>query len=360
MYKLKVIDDGIHFTRHEIASYGKPFNYVISPRDVGKSKELMEMIRLAYHLGLMTFIIRRQQNSISKEYLRSIAFEWNKFYPDEMNDPQVDFEFKYSVKDVDKKGITTVNLRGRPCFVVAGLSAQIANLKSLHGKYMYILFDEFICNPKYGEHYLHDEPSRLKDIYDTYVRDYDKIRVYLFGNPYSLFNPYFLDRKVKSTDLYPGAIIVGKSWVIQCYQMHPELREKLSKKQIYQEEDDYTKYAFDGRAVNDSNIRLASKIPQNFSLRYVINVENTLLGIYRVNAYMGKGARFYVGFIDKKITNTRDVYAFTIEDLVTKSILLDRQDKLIFSMFKYSIRNRDVLFQDAACYYLIKEVYQYL
>ena len=60
---------------------------------------------------------------------------------------------------------------------------------------------------------------------------------------------------VDTKRLKPGAIVVGDNYVVQCYQMKEELKQKiLAENPLYQFDNAYTKYAFEGKNVNDMNI----------------------------------------------------------------------------------------------------------
>lgn len=55
-----------------------------------------------------------------------------------------------------------------------------------------IAVDEFICkDDQRSNHYLPDEVGVFLEVYDTIARDRD-VRVFFFGNSYSVWNPYFM------------------------------------------------------------------------------------------------------------------------------------------------------------------------
>jgi hypothetical protein len=167
---------------------------------------------------------------------------------------------------------------------VLGMSSPMSRIKSLMlPGIKYMLFDEFIANTRLGEKYLHEEAFKFKEIYNTFQRECkDGLICYFFGNPYSVFNPYFEWLKIDTRKVKPGAYINGKNYTLECYQLTNELREVILKRNpLYQFDDSYKKYAFSGIAVNDANIIIIDK-PQLARLRYVFKVSNKYYGFYHI------------------------------------------------------------------------------
>ena len=91
-----------------------------------------------------------------------------------------------------------------------------------------MLFDEFIANVRLGEKYLQDEAFKFKEIYNTFQRECPSgLICYFFGNPYSVYNPYFEWLKIDTRKVKPGAYLVGPNYVLECYQLLPEPKRKL-------------------------------------------------------------------------------------------------------------------------------------
>jgi hypothetical protein len=80
-----------------------------------------------------------------------------------------------------------------------------------------IVTDEFICNPKFGEKYLKNEAEKFMEIYNTFRRENPNVKCWFLGNPYSLYNPYFMFFGVPTAKLKAGVILTdGKTWVVEC------------------------------------------------------------------------------------------------------------------------------------------------
>ena len=351
--------DNLHFTCRTIDGYNVPFNFVPSEREAGKSTAwvLDKAYKGFKEHGWTTIVLRRKVVHITESYINDIAEIINKF-----TDDNVVFEFnRGSIKD----GIVNVKINGKPFIRFIGLSIDITAIKSLVLRNLkYIIFDEFICNPKFGEKYLKDEATKFMEVYNTFRRESENLKCYFFANPYSLYNPYFMFFNVDTSKLKRGAIISdGKSYVIQCYDICPELRAKiLAENPLYQFDNAYTRYAFNGENVNDQNIIIRTQIPEHYPMRYAFRVQGKVIAVYSAD-WMHvdmKTAEFayYARFVEpESISRRRDIICFDFDELVENTALLSPEDRNKFSKLKTAMRNRDIAFSTIETYYLLEEVY---
>lgn len=347
--------DKLHFTFNTIDGYNKPFNFVISEREAGKSTAMiLDKLFKNFKDGNTSLVFRRLISDITDIYINDIAEIINKF-----NDEQVRFIYKKgSIKDgivdvkCEYKGETRLFMR------IVGLSNPISRIKSLFLKNIRcIVFDEFICNPKFdNERYLKNESFKFKEIFNTFQREYPQLKCYFLGNPYSLYNPYFVDLNVDTSKLKRGAIISGTNYVIQCYQICNELRDMiLQRNPLYQFDDSYKKYAFDGLAINDANIPIRRQLPNNYSLKYAFRIDGKYLVVYRNNDYTD-AMQFYI-MIDKNVSKKRKVFCFDFDDLISHVVMLSVQERTSFNTLKRAIREQSVEYSNEECYYLTEEIY---
>ncbi|MBR5990928.1 MAG: phage DNA encapsidation protein [Bacilli bacterium] len=351
--------DNIHFTFRTVDGYNLPFNFVISEREPGKSTAMTldKLYKCWKENGETSVLVRRRVVHITEAYINDLAEIINKF-----TDDAVTFEFsKGSLKD----GIVDVKIAGKRFIRVVGLSVDITQLKSLVERNLrYMIFDEFICNPKFGEKYLKDEATKFMEVYNTFRREAKNLKVYFLGNPYSLYNPYFMFFGVDTSKLKRGAIVSdGKSYVIQCYEMTKELKEKIMRENpLYQFDNTYTRYAFEGQNINDQNIIIRTQIPEHYPLRYAFRVQGKVIAVYSAD-WMHvdmKTAEFayYARFVEPlSISKRRDIICFDFDELVENTALLSPEDRNKFSKLKTAMRNRDIAFSTIECYYLLEEVY---
>lgn len=333
--------------------YQKPFNFVMTPREDGKTTELVTNLYNAFKKGYTCLLVRRQVVDITEAYIFSIQEIINKFF---------DEEAKITYKKGElHDGIVYLYIGDKLLACLVALSVTIARIKSLVLRNVkYIFFDEFIVNPEFKEKYLPNEAGRFKELYNTFYREAsEQIKCFFFGNPYSHYNPYFTWKNVDTKALYAGCLINKDDYVVWLHTLSPELREYiLARNPLYQFDDSYRKYGFEGVAVCDENIRL-SECPKNYNLRFVFRMEGKFIGVYK-NLYYNDGEdRYWVGFIEN-IGKERHIYCFDFEELVDRCALISSEDKNKFNNFKISIRKRSVTFERIECYYLTKEIYNFL
>ena len=351
-------DDNLHYSLNKILSYNKTFNFIISAREAGKSTAIWRQVyRKFKNTGRPSLVIRRAQVDITDVYIQSIEDTINDWF-----DVEVEFDVR---KD---KGCAIVFIGDQEFCVILALSNPLSRIKSLVLKNLaYIVFDEFICNTRLGEKYLKNEAFKFKEVFNTFYRccRENDLKVLFAGNPYSLYNPYFDDLKVDTTKLKPGALIVENAYAIEAYQLTDGLKKKiLSKNPLYQFDDSYTKYAFDGSAINDLNIPISKIKPDYFQLLYCFIYEGKTLGVYKYNGSLPPvgGSKSFVYWIGQ-VTDEgerRQVFCFDFSDLVSGSVIISVADKKMFQSLKLYIGKRRVIFQDLATNYAIEDIFSQL
>lgn len=342
--------DNLHFSFREVDGYNKPFNFIVSEREAGKSTAgFLDKAYKAFLEGYTTLVIRRQINDITEVYIEDIAKVINKF----IENP-ISFSYK---KGGIKEGIIDIKVEDKLFIRIVALSNPVSRIKSLMlPNLRYIIFDEFICNTKFGEKYLKNEAIKFFECYNTFQRESKKLTCYFLGNPYSLYNPYFVELGVNTKALRRGKIQAGVNWAVQLYEIKQELRDFIkARNPLYQFDNSYTRYAFGGEAINDENIKLGTK-PENYSLEWVFRSEGKYIGIYRNNYYEDKEDRYYCEFITE-FSKRRTALCFDLNELVDRTALVSVNEKVKLSRFKTAMRNRLVLFNSIELYYLIEDIF---
>lgn len=345
--------DKIHWNINHIMGYNLPFNFVVSEREAGKSTSTWLWIFSKWLARRTTaLVIRRKQVHITKAYIDDISRVISKF----LNKP---LHFKYATSSI-KDGLVDVYIDDELFMRVIGLSVDITVVKSgMLPNLETIVFDEFICNKKFGEKYLKDECMKFLEVYNTFRRESHNLKCVFLGNPYSLYNPYFIHFGVNTKELKRGTILTDKkSYLIECYEITKELREKILKENpLYQFDNAYTRYAFNGANINDENILLESKRPDNFSLYYIFGAEGKYLSVYSNNNYLDE-LRFYVCMISKhEVSSKRNIYVFDLDDLVEGTMILNKEERYKFARIRNAMRTRAIAFETIECYYLFEEIY---
>lgn len=345
--------DDLHFDARVVDGYNKTWNFVVCEREAGKSTLMWKKIYNEFKkTGNPSIVLRRQIVDITPQYIDDTATLLQKF-------THQNVVLDYTKGDI-KNGQMDVRLNGKVFFRLIALSAPMSRLKSMvlpNVKFM--MFDEFICNRRIGEKYLADEPFRIKEIFTTYNRETKGIKFYAFGNPYSLYNPYFSWLKVPTNDLYPGALISKDDYVVHCYQIKDELRAAiLAHNPLYQFDDTYKTYAFDGRAVYDANIRIYEDQPQGFRLAYCFKLNNKILGVY--NGYNEAEQLFYWcrTLNEAELSKRREIVCFDFGQMANRTVLQSNNGTKLYMWLKQSIERRMVGFADVEASYMLEEIYQ--
>ena len=360
--------DNIHWKRNKLLSFKKVFNYAISPREPGKSTQLWDLALNLWKKGSCMVVLRRMTSDITNAYLDSIEAIYTKF--------EAGVEITYDKHDM-AKGIVDVLAKGpkdeKPRILarILALSAPMQRLKSLvllNLKYM--CFDEFICDTLNGEKYLCNEVFKFKEIYNTYQRECKKLRVIFFGNPYSIFNPYFMWKKIPIKQVKPGALLTGEDWALEVIQLTEELKRYILKHNpLYKFDDAYTKYAFNGEAINDANIRIVDKQPNEYSLKFIFKYSDSLIGAFVWSPSNESIANITQHYQDNEAidywvctlpqsyhSERRAIMAFNISDMVEGTYLIGAQERKLFEGLATAFRFRRIGFQNVGDSYAIQSI----
>ena len=352
----------MHWDFREIDGYDRDFNFILSEREAGKTTALWRKCKAIFEKGA-TFILTRQQKvSITEIYLDDCARVINKF----IDDPEKRYRFLYS-KGALKSGIVDVYAQigkkdPRLMFRCLALSNDLSDMKSLLLPNCACHFgDEFIKDVRSGEKYLPREAWKYCELINTFQREAPgrRFKSYLFGNPYSKANPYFVQFEVDISKLRRGSIWAGKNTLVQCYEIKQELRDYIkAHNPLYEFDNAYTRYAFDGLAVNDANMIIRTKQPQGFTLFCVVLIEGQKVGLY--STYLANfDFVYWVGPVGE-LSKTRVAYAFDFADLQAGCVLLDNYGKRLLSRFSSAMQLRKVAFANSQYGYWAEEIYNFI
>lgn len=344
--------DKLHFDSNKVDGYNKTFNYIISPREDGKSTWFwVTKFWKAFQSGYTSLILRRTIRDCTQAYVESIRFILRKFV-----DSGIDFIYKSSEL---AEGICYIYIGDRLAFVVLAMWLPLERFKSnVIPKLRYIFLDEFIVNTVEGEKYLPNEPFKLKEIYNTFYREGDVDRptkVYCCGNPYSLYIPLVDQYGLDLNKLIQKGIFTGVNWLVDYHDIKPELREFILKKNpLYQFSDDYFKYAFEGRAINDEKIWISKNIPVNMSLAFVLVLGHNSLIVYQGQA--ASGQLFHIERVSKEDGSRRIRFAVDLSNVSSGVNLLTYEERRKTQYLKIALYRGAVSYSDAGGYYLMQEI----
>lgn len=345
--------DNLHFNSSSIDGAQRPICFAISGREDGKSTTAHLKAYDKFKKDKATTIVfKRLITDITPLSIDSFFDPIEKFRG-------VTLRPKFSKQDMTT-GICPVFVDGAMMYLIVALAVPKTRYKSLFVKNpAFFLFDEFICDTRAGEKYLSNEVFRFKEAYSTFYREGSNVKCYFFGNPYSLYNPYFLEYGISPSELANKRLITGTNWVAQYHALSPDLvKAILAKNPLHKFDDDYFKYAIEGQAINDVNIRIMPTRPRNFSLSCIFYFEGRYYGLFRSNAY-DYDLRYWIGHIDTP-SKYRQTFCFDFKDLCAGSMLFNRSQRERFSGLISAMMARKVAFEDLSCDNAMEEIYRYL
>ena len=368
--KTRTPRDKLHMSWRTLDGFNKAINGFISPREPGKTDTTWfeKIFSNWIEDGRPWVYFVRQVVEINEAMIQDIENTINKWAIDPI-------ELQYT-KGAFKDGIVDVRVKDKLFFRIIALSIPLRRIKlakvpNIGGIFM----DEYIIDPRTGEKYIQNEYFKIKEAYTTYRREYQgkgMLKLYFCGNPYSLFNPFFVGLGVDVSKLKKDEyklvngeyklihhIYVGDEFAIEWGVLHPKLKEwLLEKNPFYKFDEDYNQYALEGMAVNDKNIRLA-KQPKNFYLSFVLKMAGKYIGIFQNNYLEDLEDMYFCKFLDE-VSTRRCIYCFEFEEMVDRSILMSIDERMKLQRFKNAMRKRLVSFEDINVYYYIEEAYKNL
>lgn len=352
--------DNIHANFRAINGYPQRFKCIISARELGKSTSAgLDITYNNYKKGGVTIYLVRRVVDITEAFILSIENDINKFDGYNVKLTYNRSELKEGIVHVYNEETTEDKKKIKRLFIVfIALSIDQSRRKRL--KYPTIkgvIFDEFIADVEEGgEKYLKGEFKRFEETYNTLRRECEDLPVYFLGNPYSLYNPYFIGWGVDTSKLKVGEYLTSDQYVIHYAKLSEELKAKiLEKNPLYKFNDEYKMYALEGRAVHDEKIQVLKAQPANFSLRYTFRFNKKFIQVFKGDL-IENGLFYWVTTTDEISTN-KTAFCFDFEDLVNQCELLSREDKQNFTRLKSALRARRVYFSSIECYYMLREIY---
>lgn len=350
--------DDLHYTTRNIDGYNKPFNFIISAREAGKSTYItLKKVYEQFKKDKSTFIYLKRLNvDITDMYIDSLLGIIDKFYPED------NCRFRYKKGDLNcgmvEVDISINNSEYEPFIWCIALGVKLQRVKSLMlPRLKYIIFDEFIVNNLLGEKYLFNETFKFKELFKTFQRENRQLKCYFLGNPYSKYNPYFTEFNIPLSKIKRGTIISNDKAVVENYELKPELLEYIKEHDpLYNYEDPYIKYAYEGESVNDQNIYLVDKQPENYQLNTIFKVQNTYINIFCGN---NSDYNYWVSVTKNSIVGKRrNVYCINFSDLDGQcSYLYNIKGFDMWQSLRLALMSRQVAFKDLEAYYMMEAIY---
>ncbi len=347
--------DGIHFSILEDDGYGKPFVYVFSPREPGKTTSmLLDKVYPAYKKGTPFCIMVNKTVEVTDELILSFERTINDFKG---------YEVHLETKGAFDAGVRTVLTKEKKvfCFIVAW-STPLTRLKRINlGKLGGIWFDEAQPNVAIGEKYEKGLAEKWNEFMTTQTRNcYPKmLRCYFTSNFYSRYHPVLQYIGCDCRKLEIGKKFVGDKWLVDCYQLKPELREYiLSHNPYYQFDDTYSKY-FQGIAIADENVPIMETKPEGCGLYCGFKTDYGYLWIWRQNGNRPGTNAYWIDLTKERPGKKQDVFIIDFKDMDGAGYMLKPYASL-FGSLKAHLANGKAFFSSPGAFQACADVWAVL
>ena len=332
-----IIRDNLHISLKYSDGFNKLFNLIICAREAGKTSELeYYKVYKTIKKGFSVLILVRYAKEVNKLNLFNLQQRINQ-YLDNDHKIIINVEGGTSTSGIIQFSIShnRTKYKGRGLILWIGLDDQI--LKNIYiNNPKYIIFDEYIVNPQSGEKYIKNEFDKVLILYGTIKRYKDektKIKIYFCGNPYCKLNPFIEYFNIDKRKLKEGQIITKDNYLIWCYKLKEELKNKLLKDDPnYKFDESYKAFALDGQYVYENKIiNLLNYVPKYFKLDYIISIldksfKTRFLGVYYNTNYKNSFLNYCIKEI-KKENFKKPIYSFNFENMNNNTILINQENK---------------------------------
>lgn len=303
--------DGIHWNIYEVLSYQRNFNFINGIRSIGKS-----------YTGQKFFLdqaINKNKNFMylvrtKDEKLKGAFYDgFKKVVTKEFSEYMIEFTTDTCILD-DGENKRVLGY----CYA---LSEDIQMKKKSFMDVYWIMFDEYMLEPKYEKLYVDGwkEPDHLLSIYHTIDREEDRVKVFCFGNNTKFYNPYHMHKAFKiPTNIKLGDIWASENVLFQWAKPSEKLKEyqKDSKFLRMISDTEYGNYANKGKYIGD-NSNLVEKMEGSCTYNFTLIYEGKSFGVY---SNLKKGRIYISNKVDK---TCKLIYALTLDDHSENTLLLN-------------------------------------
>lgn len=346
--------DNIHFNISEVDGYNKPINFIISPREPGKTTTMtLDRLYAPFKNNrLPAVVLVNQAADALPEYLESFEKTVNDFKG---------YEIHTKISTM-KDSVATIREKETDLpwiYVVAVGSAPITRLKRLNfGRVSCVWYDECNVNVSVGEKWPKSLAVKWNELYTTLARhNYpQQLKFYATGNFYTRYNPLMTYLGVPCEKLEIGRTLTGDKWVVKCVKLTDELRNYILKVNPgYTFDDTYERY-FRGEAIADSGISIINKKPEGFSLKYCFKIGNRYLYAWVKGNTSDADSLMWIEASAEQPGKKRRVFVTDISQSFTNAILISI-NKHAFGTIKNRAARGLCSFNTPEAFYMLQEIY---
>lgn len=238
------------YNPRKLLSHNRFMNFVMSHRGGGKTYA-------GKKIAIDNFIKNKKQFMYIRRYKTELK-NISKFFNDIKQEyPSLKFEVKGNTFYINEK----------ICGYAVSLTQQVQIRSTPYPDVTFILFDEFVLDPKKTLRYLNDEVTTFLEIISTVVRNRNDLKVLCCANSISYVNPYFEYWNIRINPNDTQAFYKApknKQVVVELFESH-EFR-MMMEETLFGElilGTDYGDYAIENKVLLDSDAFIMNKKPKD-------------------------------------------------------------------------------------------------
>jgi len=340
----------IYLNLRALNGYNRPINCVLSARSCGKTTLIWNELALKKG-GVLVYLVR-DVNEINTLLETKVRETINKF-----SSSRVRVVLRKKPSDF----YANIEIDGALKVWVFSLKVNTDKLKGIMiGKVNYLVLDEFIVNERQGNKYIKAEGFRFKEIWSTLSRENPKMKAYLFGNPYSIYNPYFVEFNFDVRKIHLGKIATNDKMAVYYFAPSPALLNRIkdeNKLLSDNENDRYSQFALYGKQINDSNIPVSPIMPQHFTLRLAFKIEGKMLGVYRTTNFFEE-YKYYLSYLIG--STSKEVITLDKCDLEKGEVLYSSSLRSKLSGLEVAYNHHQILYETIEANHAFERIYELL
>ena len=334
------LSSNAYFDGGRLISYGCPISIACGVRSVGKTYYYKKRcIKRFINNGYTWAYLRRYDEQLKKQ-LQEKGFFSDLIANNEF--PHHDIRVNGRIMEIKREDEKNFHTFGEFFALNAFENKKGANDAAMHD----IVLDEFIKS-KGMSRYLSNEVDALYDVWETFDRKEDRIKLTMLGNAIDMINPYFLEWGISITEGMPEYTRWHRGTVaLQITEGSEEFKKRGDESNIAKvtrgsSYDAMSRYNSFGNLSDDFVVKA---LPVSAKCMYGLSFQGHMYTVWNDS----KAGEYYV-MKARKPKNTM-VFALTRDDMRPNIIMLERSSKLLqmlSRMYRYgycffdSVRTRE-------------------
>lgn len=316
MFHVKLSDKD-YYSGKDALSYNCPITIVCGERSFGKTYYYKRRcIQHFIDTGHTFYYMRRYD-----EQVKAILRKKDSFFSDLAHEfPAHDLRLNGRVMQCKPKNLPDKAQNWQTMGYLIALSSYENEKSNQDSKADCLIFEEFIKERKRVP-YLENEVSAFYNLWETFDRREDRIRIIMLGNAADLTNPYFMEWGITITENQPRFTRWrNKSVLLEYCQPSEEFKRRSLQSNIYRvtEGSKYDEYARTNKFADLNDYFIEPKKPTGAHHNYNIVFQGHVYGIYMCPVAG-------IWWVSQKLTRKpKTTYALTRQDMRPNVIMLNR------------------------------------